>query len=193
MWKFSEPDEKRQQEWGSPWGVGFPGWHIECSAMAVKYLGKQFDIHTGGQEHISVHHTNEIAQSEASFGKKPWVGYWLHAGWLLFKGAKVSKSKGGLYRLSDLEKKGYGAMDFRYLCLTTHYRKPLDFSLKKLDVARTTYNRLKNIVSDLVDDGRENKSYTREFQEAVDDDLNMPRGSASSLEFGSGTKRQGAN
>ena len=99
LWKFSEKLSKRQQEWKSPWGIGFPGWHLECSAMSSKYLGKQFDIHTGGQEHVPVHHTNEIAQSETAFGKKPWVKYWVHFGWLLSGGEKVSKSKGGLYTI----------------------------------------------------------------------------------------------
>ncbi len=107
LWKFSEKPGERQQEWESPWGIGYPGWHIECSAMSSKYLGKQFDIHTGGEEHIPIHHTNEIAQSEAAFGKKPWVKYWLHVRWLLFKNEKMSKSKGGIYTISALQEKGY--------------------------------------------------------------------------------------
>ena len=106
LWKFSESSGKREQEWDSPWGIGFPGWHLECSAMSMKYLGKTFDIHTGGEDHVPVHHTNEIAQSEASTGKK-FVNYWLHGAFLLSKGKKVSKSKGGLYTISDLEEQGF--------------------------------------------------------------------------------------
>src|SRR3989344_3757465 len=134
LWKFSG-DEKRQQEWGFKGRMGFPGWHIECSAMSMKYLGKHFDIHTGGEDHIAVHHTNEIAQSEAATGNK-FVNYWLHGAFLTFKGEKVSKSKGGLYTVSELEEKGYSPLDFRYLCLLTHYRKSLNFSLENLDAAR---------------------------------------------------------
>jgi len=136
LWKFSEKPGMRQQEWESPWGIGFPGWHIECSAMSTRYLGKQFDIHTGGIDHIPVHHPNEIAQSEAALGVKPWVKYWLHGEFLTFKGEKVSKSKGGLFTVSELEEKGYNALDFRYLCLLTHYRKQLEFSLENLDAAK---------------------------------------------------------
>jgi len=173
LWKFSEKPGNRQQEWHSPWGIGYPGWHLECSAMSSKYLGKQFEIHTGGQEHISVHHTNEIAQSETAFGKKPWVKYWLHAAWLLFKGEKVSKSKGGLYTISELEEKRFDALEFRYLCLTTHYRKPLSFSIEKLKSAQTSYSRLKNIIAEIKDKGT-NKKYLKEFEEAINNDLDMP-------------------
>ncbi len=132
LWKFSSEPGKRQQEWESPWGIGFPGWHIECSAMSTKYLGQHFDIHTGGEDHIPVHHTNEIAQSEAASGKK-FVNYWMHISFLLFKGEKVSKSKGGLYTLSELEQLGYKPEHYRYLVLQTHYRKPLNFSIENLD------------------------------------------------------------
>ena len=107
LWKFSKQPGKRQQEWKSPWGIGFPGWHIECSAMSSKYLGKQFDIHTGGEDHIPVHHTNEIAQSEAAFGKKPWVKFWIHGAYLTFSGEKMSKSKGAIATISDLENQRY--------------------------------------------------------------------------------------
>ncbi len=174
LWKFSEKPGNRQQEWHSPWGIGYPGWHLECSAMATKYLGEQFDIHTGGQDHIAVHHTNEIAQSETAFEKKPWVKYWLHSAWLLFKGEKVSKSKGGLYTISELEKKGFNTLEFRYLCLTTHYRKPLNFSIEKLKTAQKSYERLKNIISNISDKGI-NKKYLQEFKSAMNDDLNTPK------------------
>jgi cysteinyl-tRNA synthetase len=133
LWKFSEVPGIRQQEWnpkeyGAMWPIGFPGWHIECSAMSSKYLGEQFDIHTGGEDHIPIHHTNEIAQSEASFGKKPWVRFWLHGAFLTSKGEKVSKSKGGLFTITELEKKGYKPLDYRYFCLSGHYRTQLEFS-----------------------------------------------------------------
>jgi cysteinyl-tRNA synthetase len=173
LWKFSEKSSIRQQEWKSPWGLGWPGWHLECSAMSMKYLGESFDIHTGGADHVQIHHTNEIAQSEAVTGKK-FVKYWMHAAWLLFKGEKVSKSKGGLYTISDLEKKGFDPLSFRYLCLTTHYRKPLEFSIKKLEFAKKSYSRLRNIISEIQDSGI-NKKYLKEFEEAINNDLDMPR------------------
>ncbi|GAI47153.1 unnamed protein product, partial [marine sediment metagenome] len=135
LWKFSEKPGIRQQEWKSPWGVGFPGWHLECSAMSMKYLSEHFDMHTGGIDHIQIHHTNEIAQSQASTGKK-FVNYWLHGGWLLSRGEKISKSTGGLYTISELEKEGFSPLVFRYFCLTTHYKKPLNFSIKNLEKAR---------------------------------------------------------
>ncbi len=173
LWKFSGNPGLRQQEWDSPWGLGFPGWHIECSAMSMKYLGEHFDIHTGGQDHIQIHHTNEIAQSEAATGKK-FVNYWLHGAWLLFKGEKISKSKGGLYTISDLEELGFEPLAFRYLCLGTHYRKPLNFSLESLEAAQNAYQRLKNIVSELKDDKKTNKRYLEEFEKVINDDLDMP-------------------
>ena len=175
LWKFSEKPGLRQQEWSSPWGVGFPGWHIECSAMSMKYLGETFDIHTGGIDHIPVHHTNEIAQSEAATGKK-FVNYWLHGAFLTFKGEKVSKSKGGLYTIEELEKLGYAPLDYRYLCLLTQYRKQLDFSLENLTAAKNGFERLKNKIN-LIDDktaGSSGESYLKDFEKAINDDLNMP-------------------
>jgi len=172
LWKFSGKPGIRQQEWKSPWGVGFPGWHIECSAMSMKYLGEHFDIHTGGTDHIPIHHTNEIAQSEAATGKK-FVNYWVHGAFLTSKGEKVSKSKGGLYTISELEEKGFSALDFRYLCLTTHYRKALNFSIEKLKSAQTSYQRLKNIIAETKDKGV-NKTYLKDFEEAINNDLDMP-------------------
>ncbi|MEK6858307.1 MAG: cysteine--tRNA ligase [Nanoarchaeota archaeon] len=182
LWKFSERAGERQQEWDSPWGVGYPGWHIECSAMSMKYLGKTFDIHTGGEDHISVHHTNEIAQSEAVTGKT-FVNYWLHGAFLTFKGEKVSKSKGGLYTISELEALGYAPMHYRYLCFQTHYRKPLDFSLASLDAAKNAFERLvmryRNIRADA--ESERNKKLTlneqvdyRRFLDVLNDDLNLP-------------------
>ncbi len=176
LWKFSESPGKRQQEWNSPWGVGFPGWHIECSAMSSKYLGKQFDIHTGGIDHIPIHHTNEIAQSECAFGKKPWVKFWMHGNFLTNKeGEKISKSKGGLFTISELEKKGFNPLVFRYFNLTTHYRKQLIFSLENLEAAKNTYQRLKKIISELKEDEDANDKYLIEFEKAINDDLNMPK------------------
>jgi cysteinyl-tRNA synthetase len=174
LWKFSQVPGKRQQEWKSPWGIGFPGWHLECSAMSMKYLGESFDIHTGGQDHIQIHHTNEIAQSEAATGKK-FVKYWMHGAWLLFKGEKVSKSKGGLYTISDLEKLGFPPLSFRYLCLTTHYKKPLNFNLNNLKTAKNSYERLKNLIAGIKEDKKINKKYLTEFEKYVNDDLDMPK------------------
>ncbi len=175
LWKFSSSQEgKRQQEWKSPWGVGFPGWHIECSAMSMKYLGESFDIHTGGQDHIQIHHTNEIAQSEAATGKK-FVNYWMHGAWLLFKGEKISKSKGGLYTISELEKEGFSPLDFRYLVLTVGYRKPLNFSIKHLESARTSLKRLRNFISKIKDNKKTNKKYLVDFENAINNDLDVPK------------------
>jgi cysteinyl-tRNA synthetase len=154
--------------------LGFPGWHIECSAMSSKYLGEQFDIHTGGEDHIPIHHTNEIAQSECAFGKKPWVRYWLHGAFLTFKGEKVSKSKGGLFTISELEEKGYSPLDYRYFCLTAHYRTQLNFSLENLDAAKTSLKRLKNIISEIKNDGKINDKYLGEFEKSINNDLDMP-------------------
>jgi len=169
LWKFSQ--EKRQQEWNSPWGIGFPGWHIECSAMSLKYLGNRFDIHTGGIDHIPVHHTNEIAQNQAAIGRKV-VNFWMHNAFLNFKGKKVSKSTGGLFTLSELK---FNPLSFRYLTLITHYRSSLNFSLKSLEKAENAYKRLKNILLELKDDGKINKKYLNEFEKAINNDLDMPK------------------
>jgi len=174
LWKFSEEPGKRQQEWSAFGKMGFPGWHIECSAMSSKYLGEQFDIHTGGEDHIPIHHTNEIAQSEAAFGKKPWVKFWLHGAFLLFKGEKVSKSKGGLYTISELEEKGFPASSYRYFALTAHYRTQLNFSLESLENAKNSYERIKNIASEIKDDGKINENYLKQFEKAINNDLDMP-------------------
>jgi len=174
LWKFSEENKKRQQEWDSPWGVGFPGWHIECSAMSSKYLGKQFDIHTGGIDHIPIHHTNEIAQSECAFGTKPWVKYWMHGAFLELKDGKMSKSEGKIWTITDLEKKGLSPLDYRYYCLLTHYRKRMIFSFEGIEAAKSAHERLKTICTEIKDDGRENEKYLEEFKQKIDDDLNMP-------------------
>lgn len=178
LWKFSPEGEKRQQEWESPWGVGFPGWHIECSAMGMKYLGEHFDIHTGGEDHIPVHHTNEIAQSECATGEK-FVNYWMHVAFLVNKaGEKVSKSKGGLFTISELEEQGYGPLDFRYLFLLTHYRKALSFSLENLDAARNAYKKMKRKIIELRGEKHKGQDFSEDYAEkflnAVNDDINLP-------------------
>jgi cysteinyl-tRNA synthetase len=177
LWKFSSSQKgKRQQEWKSPWSeAGFPGWHIECSAMSMKYLGEHFDIHTGGIDHIPVHHSNEIAQAEAATGKK-FVNYWLHGAFLTSKGEKVSKSKGGLYTISELQDLGFKPLDFRYLCLLTHYRSSLDFSLENLTAAKKSYEGIKNKI-ELIEKETKGKNagkYLDEFKKSIEDDLNMP-------------------
>lgn len=182
LWKFSEKIGERQQEWnpkdfGFDAPVGFPGWHIECSAMSSKYLGKQFEIHTGGQDHIQIHHTNEIAQSECAFGVKPWVKYWLHCAWLKYNGEKMSKSKGGIAVLSDLEKKGINPLEYRYFCLTTHYKKGLDFSFERLKASSKAYRRLINKIKEIKnkEKGKVSESYIKNFNLAINDDLNLPK------------------
>ena len=175
LWKFSKEPGKRQQEWDSPWGLGFPGWHIECSAMSSKYLGEQFDIHTGGEDHIPIHHNNEIAQSETAFGKKPWVKYWLHCTFLIFNNEKMSKSKGKILTLSDLEKKGYEPLAYRYFLLTGHYKKQLNFSIKNLDNAKNSYDNLKKIISEIKNDKKKNKEYLAKFQETINNNLDAPK------------------
>ena len=183
LWKFSPKDSQRQMEWDSPWGRGFPGWHVECSAMSKKFLGETFDIHCGGIDHIPVHHTNEIAQSETCNGK-PFVHYWLHGAFLEEESGKMSKSKGEFLRLQLLVDKGYSAMEYRYMCLGTHYRKRLLFSWDILDQAKGTYGRLRQSVQQIRDDARKNfdardasmpESERDKFREAVNDDLNMPQ------------------
>ncbi len=178
LWKFSEEPGKRRQEWESPWGVGFPGWHIECSAMAMRYLGKTFDIHTGGEDHRQIHHPNEIAQSEAATGKK-FVNYWIHGAFLLDReGEKVSKSTGGLFTLSELEAQGYSPMHYRYFCLQTHYRKPLQFSFDNLDAAKNAFERVKRKIIEIKATKHKGSDKTQEyaflFKNAVNDDLNIP-------------------
>lgn len=149
LWKFSPTDKKRQMEWDSPWGVGFPGWHLECSAMSMKYLGNHFDVHTGGQEHAKVHHSNEIAQSEPVVGA-PWVGYWMHWAWLLLKEGKMAKSSGSFFTVRGLVEKGYDPMAYRYLLLLGHYRQPMEFSYESLDAAATGYKNIVRKVADLI-------------------------------------------
>lgn len=144
LWKFSSKGEKRDMEWESPWGVGFPGWHLECSAMAMDKLGETIDIHTGGIDHIPVHHTNEIAQSEAATGKI-FSNYWLHNNFLLVDGTKVSKSLGNTFTLQDLAEKGFSAEDFRMFVLQSHYRTESNFTFENLQSAKNRLNGLRNV------------------------------------------------
>jgi len=141
LWKFSPSGVKRQMEWQSPWGKGFPGWHIECSAMAMKYLGKTIDIHTGGIDHIDIHHNNEIAQSEAVTGKK-FVNYWIHFNFLLVDNQKMSKSLGNILTLDDIERNKFNPLVYKYLILTAHYSSEFNFTFKSLDSADKAYKNI---------------------------------------------------
>lgn len=176
VWKKAEPNHIMQ--WESPWGMGYPGWHIECSAMSRKYLGDYFDIHTGGVDHIPIHHENEIAQNEALTGKKS-VNFWVHGEFMLFDGGKMSKSLGNTYKIEDLEKMGYSALDFRYFCLNAHYRKKLNFTFEGLDAAKVSFNRLKALIlthknSTNEIDNEVIEKYHNQFMYAVSDDVNIP-------------------
>lgn len=133
--------------WDSPWGDGFPGWHIECSAMSMKYLGEQFEIHTGGEDHIAVHHPNEIAQSEGASGKHPFVRIWVHTTFLTVDGTKMSKSLGNFYTIEDVVEKGYDPISLRYLYFTTHYRKRMNFTWDALESAQNALNKLRQLVA----------------------------------------------
>ena len=181
LWKLSPPSAQRQMEWDSPWGRGFPGWHIECSAMSVEYLGKTFDIHTGGADHIPVHHPNEIAQSENALGVRPWVRYWMHTGWLMFEGEKISKSTGGsVLNLDELIAKGFEPLAFRYFALGGHYRQQLTFSDEAMRGAQAAWRRLVRHAAELRGDAShggavEAEALRARFREALADDLNAPR------------------
>ncbi len=170
--------------WDSPWGDGFPGWHIECSAMSMKYLGETIDIHTGGIDHISVHHPNEIAQSEAATGKL-FVRFWVHHAFLVVDGKKMSKSLGNFYTIEDVQKKGFDPLALRYFYLTAHYRKPLNFTWSALEGAQHTLTELRNQMIKFKSDAKRNilseeklekvKTFKQKFDEAVYDDMNMPQ------------------
>lgn len=154
LWKFSPEGKKRQMEWPSPWGKGFPGWHIECSAMSMKYLGETFDIHCGGVDHVAVHHTNEIAQAEGATGK-PFVKFWMHGEFLVMgdSASRMAKSSEEFLRLKLLEDKGYSPLDYRYFCLGAHYRTQLEFSWQTLDFARKSLSTLRENVWKLMEAG----------------------------------------
>lgn len=173
LWKFSPPDSKRQMEWESPWGMGFPGWHIECSAMSTKYLGQPFDIHSGGVDHIPIHHTNEIAQSEAAAGK-PLANYFIHGEFLIWGGDKMSKSLGNIITLTKLVEQGYDPIAYRYLVLTTHYRSKLNFSFQAVAAAQQALKNLREITSSLPTPTQVNSQFESKFKEAINYDLDTP-------------------
>jgi len=178
LWKFYDKKDGNIF-WETDIGKGRPGWHIECSAMSMKYLGVSFDIHIGGIDLIFPHHENEIAQSEASFGKKPWVKYWMHNEWVLVDGKKMSKSKKNFYKLKDITDKGYSPLDLRYFFLSAHYRKPLNFTWMNLDNSRNSLQRLREIISKLNKKQKKNKKNIKaaykQFLEFLNDDINTPR------------------
>ncbi len=178
LWKKAEPNHIMQ--WQSPWGMGYPGWHIECSAMGKKFLGERFDIHTGGVDHIPIHHENEIAQSEALEGH-PVVNMWMHGEFMLVDGGKMSKSLGNVYTVEELMARGYPPLAFRYFCMNTHYRNKLNFTFTGLDAAKTAYSRLRSAISackTAPEASAETKKTVADIRSAViaavNDDLNYP-------------------
>lgn len=175
LWKFSPPDQQRQMEWESPWGTGFPGWHIECSAMSAKYLGSFFDIHCGGEDHITIHHTNEIAQTQACYGTRL-ANFWMHGYFLqLDENARMSKSSGDFLRLQTLIDRGYDPLAYRFFCLNAHYRAKLNFSWEGLDGAQKSLDRLRTMAHGWGSAGVIDEQYADQFTAQINDDLNMPR------------------
>jgi cysteinyl-tRNA synthetase len=185
LWFTRSKFSHQSMLWDSPWGRGYPGWHIECSAMSMKYLGEQFDIHCGGIDHVPVHHTNEIAQSEAATGK-PWVRYWVHGEYLLMGHAKMAKSAGTFVTLTTLKERGYHPLDYRYLLLTAHYRSQLQFSFDALDGAKNARRNLRDRVARLKqqveDDGGARPDadsaagpYLERFRDHAENDFDMPQ------------------
>ena len=191
LWFTKSKFENQALVWDSPWGRGYPGWHIECSAMSIKYLGEQFDIHAGGIDHIPIHHSNEIAQSEAATGKKPWVRYWLHNEFLVMDSGKMSKSSGGFLTLQKLIDEGYHPLDYRYFLLGGHYRSQLQFSWDSLDGAKNSRKSLMEkfrVIAEKANASSAGDScatppqnaanavqYVQAFNKALEDDLNTPR------------------
>ncbi len=176
LWKKADP--RHLQQWASPWGQGFPGWHIECTAMSKKYLGECFDIHTGGVDHIPIHHENEIAQAESWLGHKS-VIYWMHSEFMLIDGGKMSKSLGNTYMISDIVSRGFATVVFRYFCLNVHYRQKINFTWAGMESAQVAFSKLCSQLAahkassattpqSVLDD------FTRQFEEAICDDLNVP-------------------
>ena len=179
LWFTKSKFEDQALKWDSPWGVGYPGWHIECSCISMKHLGEYMDIHCGGIDNMFPHHTNEIAQSEAYLGHK-WCNYWFHVHHLNDQSGKMSKSKGEFLTVSLLEEKGYDPLAYRFFCLQSHYRKPLIFSYEALDQATGTYRKLKKRIAELKKDGVVDneavKEYKAKFVEAVGNDVNTSMG-----------------
>lgn len=175
LWFFTVGRFKdHTMRWSSPWGQGFPGWHIECSAMSMEYLGDSIDIHTGGIDHIPVHHTNEIAQSEAATGK-PFVKYWIHHEFLLIDGEKMSKSKKNFYRIDEIREKGFDPLSLRYLFLTAHYRDKLNFTWESLQSAQNALNNLREIIRDWDNPKIGCAQYEQDFAKAINNDLGIPQ------------------
>lgn len=175
LWKLSPKDKIRWQEWDSPWGRGFPGWHLECSAMILKEFGPSIDIHVGGEDLKMVHHQNEIAQSECVTGKE-FVKYWIHGAFLQIDGGKMSKSLGNAYTVLDLEEKQYSPLALRYFYMTAHYRSPLNFTWESISAASAALKKLYGIVSGYKDqNGYVDDVFLDKFEKALDDDFNMPK------------------
>ncbi len=177
LWKFSPKDSKRQMEWNSPWGIGFPGWHIECSAMSLKYLKGQLDIHCGGVDHINIHHTNEIAQSEAATGQK-FFNYWLHGAFLnIAGGKKMAKSVGNFLTLENaLIKKNINPLAYRFAALQVHFQKPKEYNERGIKNAQTGLNHFYNQIHDLGNKiGKINKEFKEKFLQTINDNLNTPK------------------
>lgn len=187
LWKFTPPGVQRQMEWESPWGVGFPGWHIECSAMSMKYLGDMLDIHCGGTDHIDVHHTNEIAQSEAATGK-PFFRFWMHGAFLIIAGGKkMAKSEDNFLTLdASFTRQGIDPLTFRFASFLSHYRKPMEYSEESILAARNGLQHLHNQVRTLKDSARASTidpGYLEKFKSALNNDLNMPQALAAAQEL----------
>lgn len=193
LWKFSPPSAgsgqagaKRDMEWESPWGVGFPGWHIECSAMSTKYLGDQFDLHVGGEDLRSTHHPNEIAQAEGASGKSPFVTTWVHGAFLLVDGGRMGKSLGNAYTVAEIGERGYDPLALRYFYLSGHYRKQLNFTWDALAGANTALLKLRKMYQNMASDQSERttlsnekmaqiEKYQAEFRAAIENDLALPK------------------
>ena len=180
LWKLTPPGVKRQMEWNSPWGRGFPGWHTECVVMSIKELGIPFDIHCGGIDHITIHHPNEIAHTEAAY-KKPLAKFWMHGEFLVLKEGRMGKSKGNIVILDNLAKKGFNPLAYRYLCLNAHYRAKLTFSWKSLKSAEQSlsnlYQKVREIRTGQKTLGKSSNigSYKKKFLTAINNDLNTPK------------------
>jgi cysteinyl-tRNA synthetase len=173
LWKFSPADSRRQMEWDSPWGRGFPGWHIECSAMSAAHLGNWFDIHCGGEDHIAVHHSNEIAQTQACHGTRL-ANFWMHGYFLQTGSEKMSKSGGDFLRLQSLVEHGVDPLAYRYLCLAAHYRSQLEFSWDGLQAAAIGLQRLRAAYHRWPDSGLADGAWMGRFRDAINNDLNFP-------------------
>lgn len=174
LWKFTPANEKRQMEWEAFGRMGFPGWHIECSAMATKYLGEQFDIHCGGIDHKPVHHTNEIAQTESATGVTPWVKTWMHGEFLTIDGGKMAKSDENFLTLELLIQKGLDPLAYRYFLLLAHYRKQLSFSFEALEAAQNGLYNLRRKIAEIPEHVAKDQHHSDAFLAAINDDLNMP-------------------